>query len=119
MGLAPFQQDTGRQAKCAGPAPRPDIMGWNRIWRRPSVLQRLWYDRRVRTQLLVAVGVTNLLAAVVAGAVAIFNTRVATKVEIEASLEVAQRFVAATMKDLAARDRLTPLNQELPLELKP
>jgi two-component system sensor histidine kinase UhpB len=93
-------------------------MGWNRIWRRPSVLQRLWYDRRVRTQLLVAVGVTNLLAAVVAGAVAIFNTRVATKVEIEASLEVAQRFVAATMKDLAARDRLTPLNQELPLELK-
>jgi two-component system sensor histidine kinase UhpB len=66
----------------------------------------------------VAVGVTNLLAAVVAGAVAIFNTRVATKVEIEASLEVAQRFVAATMKDLAARDRLTPLNQELPLELK-
>jgi two-component system sensor histidine kinase UhpB len=83
-----------------------------------SALQRLWYERRVRTQLLVAVGVINLLAAFVAAALAIFNTRTATKIEIEASLEVAQRFVAATMKDLAARGRLTPLNQDLPLELK-
>jgi two-component system, NarL family, sensor histidine kinase UhpB len=83
-----------------------------------SVLQKLWYERRVRTQLLVAVAVINLLAALVAGALAIFNTRTATQVEIEASLEVAQRFVAATMKDLAADGGLTPLNQDLPLELK-
>ena len=83
-----------------------------------SVLQKLWYERPVRTQLLVAVGVINLLAALLAGAVSILNTRTATRVEIEASLEVAQRFVAATMKDLAAQDRLTQLNQELPLELK-
>jgi len=82
------------------------------------VLQKLWYERPVRTQLLVAVGVINLLAALLAGAVSILNTRTATKVEIEASLEVAQRFVAATMKDLAAQDRLAQLNQELPLELK-
>ena len=82
------------------------------------MLQKLWYERRVRTQLLVAVAVINLLAALVAGALAIFNTRTATQVEIEASLEVAQRFVAATMKDLAASGGLTPLNQDLPLELK-
>jgi len=82
------------------------------------VLQKLWYERPVRTQLLVAVGVINLLAALLAGAVSILNTRTATKVEIEASLEVAQRFVAATMKDLAAQDRLAQLNEELPLELK-
>lgn len=82
------------------------------------MLQKLWYERPVRTQLLVAVGVINLLAALLAGAVSILNTRTATRVEIEASLEVAQRFVAATMKDLAAQDRLTQLNQELPLELK-
>ena len=82
------------------------------------MLQKLWYERQVRTQLLVAVGVINLLAALVAGALAIFNTRIATQVEIEASLEVAQRFVAATMKDLAAQGGLTPLNQGLPLELK-
>ncbi|MGA7456092.1 MAG: histidine kinase, partial [Methyloceanibacter sp.] len=82
------------------------------------MLQKLWYDRPVRTQLLVAVGVINLLAAIFAGAVSILNTRTATRVEIEASLEVAQRFVAATMKDLAAQGRLGELNQQLPLQLK-
>lgn len=82
------------------------------------MLQKLWYDRPVRTQLLVAVGVINLLAAIIAGAVSILNTRTATRVEIEASLEVAQRFVAATMKDLAAQGRLGELNQQLPLQLK-
>jgi two-component system sensor histidine kinase UhpB len=82
------------------------------------VLQKLWYERPVRTQLLVAVGIINLLAALLAGAVSIMNTRTATKVEIEASLEVAQRFVAATMKELEAKGKLTQLNQELPLQLK-
>jgi two-component system sensor histidine kinase UhpB len=82
------------------------------------VLQKLWYERPVRTQLLVAVAIINLLAALLAGAVSIMNTRTATKVEIEASLEVAQRFVAATLKELAAQGKLTQLNQELPLQLK-
>ena len=82
------------------------------------MLQKLWYDRSVRTQLLVAVGVINLLAAILAGAVAILNTRTATKVEIEASLEVAHRFVVATVKDLAEQGRLGELNQQLPLQLK-
>ena len=82
------------------------------------MLQKLWYDRPVRTQLLVAVGAINLLAALVAGAVSIFNTRTATQVEMEASMEVAQRFVAATVKDLAAQDKLSRLDHELPLQLK-
>jgi two-component system sensor histidine kinase UhpB len=82
------------------------------------VLQKLWYDRPVRTQLLIAVGAINLLAALVAGAVSIFNTRTATQVEMEASLEVAQRFVGATLKDLAAQNKLDQLDQELPLQLK-
>ena len=77
------------------------------------MLQKLWYDRPVRTQLLVAVAAINLLAALVAGAVSIFNTRTATQVEMEASLEVAQRFVAATLKDLSAQGKLDQLNQEL------
>ncbi len=59
-----------------------------------------------------------MLAALVAAVVSILNTRTATRVEIEASLEVAKRFVAATLKDLAARDKLGELNQELPLQLK-
>jgi two-component system sensor histidine kinase UhpB len=83
-----------------------------------GVLQKLWYDRPVRTQLLVAVGVINLFAAFLAGAVSILNIRTATKVEIEGSLEVAERFVAATMKDLTAQGRIDELDEALPLELK-
>jgi two-component system sensor histidine kinase UhpB len=82
------------------------------------VLQKLWYDRPVRTQLLIAVGAINLLAAVLAGAVTILNTRTATKVEMEASMEVAQRFVTAALKDLAVEGRLNQLDEELPLQLK-
>jgi two-component system, NarL family, sensor histidine kinase UhpB len=82
------------------------------------VLQKLWYDRPVRTQLLVAVGVINLLAAFAAVAISILNTRTATRVEIEASLEIAQRFVTATINDLAAQGKLDQLEEELPLQLK-
>ena len=82
------------------------------------MLQKLWYDRPVRTQLLVAVALINLLAGVAAAAVSIFNTRTATRVEIEASLEVAQRFVDATIKDLASQGKLDQLPQYLPLQLK-
>ena len=82
------------------------------------MLQKLWYDRPVRTQLLIAIGAINLVAALLAGVISIINTRTATRVEIEASLEIAQRFVTATTKDLAAQDRLDQLEEELPLELK-
>jgi len=82
------------------------------------VLQKLWYDRPVRTQLLLAVGLINLLAAFAAVAVSILNTRTATRVEIEASLEVAQRFVNATIKELATQGELDQLEERLPLQLK-
>ena len=82
------------------------------------MLQKLWYDRPVRTQLLVAVALINLLAGVAAAAVSILNTRTATRVEIEASLEVAQRFVNAAIKDLSSQGKLDQLPQYLPLQLK-
>jgi two-component system, NarL family, sensor histidine kinase UhpB len=82
------------------------------------VLQKLWYDRPVRTQLLVAVGLINLLAAFAAVSVSILNTRTATRVEIEASLEVAQRFVNATIRELAAQGKVDELDEQLPLQLK-
>ena len=83
-----------------------------------GMLQKLWYERPVRTQLLIAVGAINLLAALLAGAVSILNTRTATRVEIEASLEVAEHFVAATLKDISARDKNAQLNEDLSLHLK-
>ena len=78
----------------------------------------LWYDRPVRTQLLIAIGVINLAAALVAAVVSILGTRTATRIEIEASLEVAQRFVEATIKDLPNQNSLDKLLEVLPLELK-
>ena len=75
------------------------------------MMQKLWYDRPVRTQLLIAIGAINLIAALLAGIISILNTRTATRVEIEASLEIAQRFVSATMKDLADQNRLDQLEE--------
>jgi two-component system sensor histidine kinase UhpB len=88
------------------------------VWRMKQILQWLWYDRPVRTQLLVAIGAISLLAALAGGTIAILNTRTATRVEIEASLEIAQRFVAATLKDLAAQNKLGEMREALPLQLK-
>jgi len=82
------------------------------------VLQKLWYDRPLRTQVLVVIAAINFLAAGVAGAISILNTRTATQVEMEASLEVAERLVAATLNDLAAKDKIEDLHRELPLQLK-
>ena len=46
------------------------------------MLQKLWYDRPVWTQLLIAIGAINLIAALLAGVISIINTRTATRVEI-------------------------------------
>lgn len=78
----------------------------------------LWHGRSVRTQLLIIIAAVNLLAATLAGAVWILNTRSATRVEIEASLEVAQGFAGATIRDLAHKGRLDQLSERLPQELR-
>jgi two-component system sensor histidine kinase UhpB len=54
----------------------------------------------------------------VAVSISILNTQTATRVEIEASLEVAQRFVSATIKDLTAQGHFDELEEQLPLQLK-
>jgi two-component system sensor histidine kinase UhpB len=82
------------------------------------VLRTLWYNRPVRIQLLVSVGLINLLGALVVLAALILNTRMATDVEIEASLELAKGLVETTVKELAAEGKLDRLDKELPLRLK-
>lgn len=78
----------------------------------------IWHGRSVRDQLLIVIGIVNLLAALTAGAVWILNTRSATRVEIEASLEVAQGFANATIQDLASQGRLDQLSDRLLDELR-
>jgi two-component system sensor histidine kinase UhpB len=82
------------------------------------VLQKLWYDRPLRTQVLVAIAAINFLAAIVAGVLSIVNTRTATKVEMQASLEVADRLVEATMNGVKNPDRIEETKRELPDQLK-
>lgn len=64
------------------------------------MLQKFWYDRTIRTQLLIAIGVINLCALLIAGGMSIVNARQATRVEMEASLELAKRFVRVTIQSL-------------------
>jgi two-component system sensor histidine kinase UhpB len=65
------------------------------------VLQRFWYDRTIRTQLLIAIGIINLCALLIAAMVSILNARHATRVEMDASLEIAKRFVRVTIQSLS------------------
>lgn len=78
------------------------------------MLQKLWYDQPVRTQLIVVVAAINLVAALVAATVAVLNTRTATNVAMDASVEVAERFVDVTLRDLARQKKLDNLEDELP-----
>ena len=98
--------------------------GMQTLWRGPSqakvrfVPGKLWYNRPVRIQLLASVGLVNLLAAVLAVAVSVLNARTATRVEIDFSLELAERFVEATLKELTAQGKLDQLATELPLRIR-
>ena len=46
-------------------------------------LRALWCELSLRTQLLLAVATISLIAGLVAGAISILNTRVATRVELK------------------------------------
>jgi two-component system sensor histidine kinase UhpB len=84
----------------------------------PLRLPNSRHGRSVRTHILIAIGAANLLAVLLAGALLIVNTRVATQLEIESSFEVAQRLVDATVKNLAAQGKLDQLDDQLPYALK-
>jgi two-component system, NarL family, sensor histidine kinase UhpB len=79
--------------------------------------QDAWHRQPIRTQLLLAVAFINVIAGIVAGGISIANTRSSTQAEIESSLEIAQRFVAATIKDLRSQGHLERLAEMLPPEL--
>lgn len=76
------------------------------------MLQKFWYDRTIRTQLLIAIGLINLCAVLVAGGVSIINAREATRIEMEASLELAKRFVRVTIQSLTPGDKTSGINNK-------
>jgi two-component system, NarL family, sensor histidine kinase UhpB len=89
-----------REAVTAGPVPT-DVPSGRPV--RPA--QAHWRARTLRSQLLSLFILIELIAAAVAGAVSIFNARSATRVEIAASMELAELWVKEAVL-LAQRETL-------------
>jgi len=66
-----------------------------------KVLNKIWYDRTIRTQLLIAFGAINLVAAVIAGVIWVANARSATRVEMDASVQLAKNFARVAIQSLS------------------
>jgi two-component system sensor histidine kinase UhpB len=85
-------------------------------WRR--LLDALWYRRTVRAQLLITFAVIELIAALAAGGVTILKARTSTRVEIAASMKLAELLVNET---IPLMDQSAPSAQSLaslPLQLR-
>ncbi|MGE5780321.1 MAG: LapD/MoxY N-terminal periplasmic domain-containing protein, partial [Hyphomicrobiales bacterium] len=67
----------------------------------------LWHGRSVRAQLLIVFIVIDLIAGLVAGAVTILQARASTRVEIAASMELAELLVS---------EAVSLMQQEVPAE---
>jgi two-component system sensor histidine kinase UhpB len=79
----------------------------------------LWYGRSVRAQLLVVFVVIDVIAGLVAGAVTILQARASTRVEIAASMELAELLVseavALMQQEVPAEKFLADLSSQLRL----
>jgi two-component system sensor histidine kinase UhpB len=73
----------------------------------PGRLAALWHGRSVRAQLIAVVVVIEVIAGLLAGAVTIYQARVSTRVEIAASMELAQLLVS---------EAVALMQQEVPAE---
>lgn len=86
---------------------------------RGRLADALWYGRSVRIQLLIVFVVIDVIAALIAGGVTIFKARTATRVEIAASMELAQLLVgeavALMRQEVPAEKFLADLSSQLRL----
>src|SRR5262245_61616191 len=84
---------------------KPRSLPWlSQCWR------ALWHDRPLRTRLLITFIVTDLVAGLVAGAVTVLNARTSTRVEIAASMRLAEVLVGETIDML---EHAIPVDQFL------
>src|SRR5258708_11209061 len=89
-------------------------------WPSPRALSHaLWHGRSVRAQLLIVFIVIDLIAGLVAGAVTILQARASTRVEVAASMELAELLVreavALMQQEGPAAKFLADLNSQLRL----
>jgi two-component system sensor histidine kinase UhpB len=74
-----------------------------------AVAGRCWHAQPIRRRILIAAAVLNLAAIAAAGIVVVVNARVATQVEIDASLDASARFVRTAVTDMRAEVTLPAL----------
>jgi two-component system, NarL family, sensor histidine kinase UhpB len=89
-------------------------------WPSPrALLHALWHGRSVRAQLLIVFIVIDLIAGLVAGAVTILQAHASTRVEVAASMELAELLVreavALMQQEVPAEKFLADLNSQLRL----
>src|SRR4029077_17623496 len=90
---------------------------WPLPWQ--ALSHALWHGRSVRAQLLIVFIVIDVFAGLVAGAVAILQARASTRVEIAASMELAELLVseavALMQQEIPAEKFLADLSSQLRL----
>jgi two-component system, NarL family, sensor histidine kinase UhpB len=81
-------------------------------------LTSLWHGISIRTQLLIIVLAIEIMAGLVAGAITILKARTSTRVEIEASMRLAQLFVTEALQLVPADATPQQTLASLPLQLR-
>ena len=83
-----------------------------------QIIKALWFGRSVRTQLVVVFVVISLFAAIIAGAVTIYRAGTETRVEIAASMTLAELLVSEAVQLIAQGAPPEPLLNTLPERLR-
>ena len=102
------------------PIRKPDAIALAAEWlSAPALSHALWHGRSVRAQLLIVFIVIDVIAGLVAGAVTILQARASTRVEIAASMELAELLVseavALMQQEISGRKLLADLSSQLRL----
>src|ERR1700722_6946985 len=85
---------------------------------RPRMLNALWFGRSVRAELLIVFVAINGIAALVAGAVTIFKAGTATRIEIAASMRLAELMVSEAVQLIQQGIPAEQLLRTLPVQLR-
>jgi two-component system sensor histidine kinase UhpB len=85
---------------------------------RPRMLDVLWFGRSVRAQLLIVFIAINAIAALVAGGVTIFKASAATRIEIAASMRLAELMVGEAVQLIHQGIPAEQLLKTLPVQLR-
>jgi len=85
---------------------------------RPRLLNAFWFGRSVRVQLLIVFIAINGIAALVAGGVTVFKAGAATRIEIAASMRLAELMVGEAVQLIQQGIPAEPLLKTLPVQLR-